>query len=180
MIRHLIFAMFIGFVILLLYFGQYLGAFRSVKVGIENHDAMTVVYKEHFGPYHKIVPVINEVEAYFKEQKLDCKISFGEYLDNPRQTDENRLRSLGGCVVQKAEVEKIKDLPKEILKKEVPARRYVVAIFEGSPGIGPMKVYPKVEDFMSENNLTATGPVIETYEIHSEKAMTTTYYFPVQ
>lgn len=180
MIRHLIFAMFIGFLILLLYFGQYLGAFRSVKVGIENRGSMTLIYKEHFGPYHKIVPVINEVEAHFKELNLNCKVSFGEYLDNPRQVDENRLRSIGGCLLQNSDGDKINKLPNELFKKEIPERRYVIAIFEGSPGIGPMKVYPKVEEFMKENNLTPSGPVIETYEIHSEKAMTTTYYFPIR
>lgn len=180
MVRHLVFALFIGFLILALYFAQYLGAFKSVKIGIENRETMTVVYKEHMGPYHKIVPIINNVEAWFKEQKLDCRISFGEYLDNPRQAEEERLRSYGGCIVQKSEKEKIPELPKDFFKKEIPERRYVVALFEGSPGIGPMKVYPKVEAFMRENKLISAGAVIESYEVHSDKEMTTTYYFPVQ
>jgi AraC family transcriptional regulator len=55
----------------------------------------------------------------------------------------------------------------------------VQAVFDGSPGIGPIKIYPKAETYMKDHQLAMDGAVIEIYVIHSQKAMTTTYLFPI-
>jgi len=184
MIKHTVFALFLGLLIFFLYLAQYLGAFRSVTIGIENQNEMTLLYQEHFGPYHKIVPVIEKIEKAMKEKNLDCSLSFGEYLDNPRTIEEGRLRSNGGCIVKKEDFEKVTELLKSEFKdfklKTRPAGRYTIAHFEGSPGIGPMKVYPKVEEFIKENQLTLDGPTLEIYQVHDSKTMSTVYYFPIK
>jgi effector-binding domain-containing protein len=153
----------------------YLGAFKSVDITEVQKEPMKMIYKDHTGPYHKIVTVIEEVETWAKAHNIDCSESFGEYIDDANTVEEARLRSRGGCLV--------KDLPPKLPEgfqsREIPARKYVMATFEGSPGIGPMKVYPKAESYMREHQLTLDGSVIEIYVIHSEKAMTTTYLFPL-
>ncbi|MGZ3743238.1 MAG: GyrI-like domain-containing protein [Pseudobdellovibrionaceae bacterium] len=152
----------------------YLGAFKSVDITEIQKGPLKLIYKDHTGAYHKIVSVIEEVEGWAKAQHIDCSESFGEYIDDANVVEEARLRSHGGCIVNDIPT----PLPPGFQSREIPVRKYVMATFDGSPGIGPLKVYPKVESYMREHHLTLNGPVIEIYVIHSEKAMTTTYLFP--
>ena len=153
----------------------YLGAFKSVEISHAERPAMKMIFKEHVGSYHKIVAVIQEVETWAKSKNIDCTQSFGEYIDDANMVEEIRLRSRGGCIVKDIPA----DLPEGFKSQEIPERSYVTAIFEGSPGIGPVKVYPKAAAYMTEKGLVIDGPVIEIYVIHSEKEMTTTYLFPL-
>jgi DNA gyrase inhibitor len=162
-----------------LYLSTYLGAFKSVEVTEQIRGPYVLVYKEHMGPYHKIVQAIGAVEDWAKQNNLDCHLSFGQYFDNPESKEEARLKSHGGCIMEKAP----ENLPEQFKTQELPARKYVTAVFEGSPGIGPMKVYPRVNKYMVEKGLTQDGAIIEVYEVHSfaeKNAMTTTYLFPIK
>lgn len=186
MIKHTIFAIGLGMLIFFLYLFQYTGAFKSVTVAIDQRPAYTVVYKDFTGPYHKIVANIEEVEKWFKSQGLSCRLSFGEYFDDPRQVEEGRLKSRGGCLLdpQKPEEEKIlaekkSQLPAEFKSDILPATEAVVALFTGAPGIGPLKVYPKAEEFMIENKLKRKGSVIEIYEVFDQQSMQTIYMWPI-
>jgi len=159
------------------YLVNYLGALKTVKLSEGEASVMYLLGKEHVGPYHKIVPTINEVENWAREKKIDCTRSFGLYLDNPAQVEEARMKSWGGCVVEAAS---LGDLPEGFVIQEFSAPYFVKAVFEGSPGIGPMKVYPKVEKYFAEKNLARLPRVLEVYIVHSQTAMTTTYYFPAE
>ncbi|MFZ4404672.1 MAG: GyrI-like domain-containing protein [Pseudobdellovibrionaceae bacterium] len=173
----------------------YLGAFKPVQISESTRGPFVLVYKNHLGPYHKIVSSIEEVENFAKAQGLDCNLTFGEYLDNPKTGEEDRLRSRGGCLFDpsssqaqthaefitstETSVKKI-PWPKDFIVETRPANNYVQAQFDGSPGIGPMKVYPKVADYFREHHLEQKPAVIEIYQIHSREeknAMTTTYLF---
>jgi effector-binding domain-containing protein len=156
---------------------NYLGAFKPVIINQKKAGPFHVVYKTHIGPYHKIVPLIEEVEKWAKSQGLDCHLSYGEYLDNPKQTEEVRLRSHGGCILP-APVNS--PLPEGFEQQTIPEKNYVTAVFEGSPGIGPLKVYPQVFQYIEDQGLTREESTIEVYEIHSPESMTTTYYFPLK
>lgn len=154
----------------------YLGAFKSVDITETERGPLKMIYKDHTGSYHKIVTAIEEVEKWAKENGVGCTESFGEYIDDANRVEEVRLRSRGGCLVTEFPAP---PLPAGFQTREVPLRKYVMAIFEGSPGIGPLKVYPKAETYMKDRQLIMDGAVIEIYVIHSEKAMTTTYLFPL-
>lgn len=175
LLRSFLIAIVLVVLTITIYLAQYLGAFKSVDISEAEKGPLKLLYKEHTGAYHKVVGVIEEVETWARQKGIDCSESFGEYLDNPNVTEENRLRSRGGCVVKEFPTA---DLPEGFLTREIPVRKYVVALFDGSPGIGPLKVYPKVENYMKEHRLAIDGPILEIYVIHSEKAMTTTYLFP--
>ena len=157
----------------------HLGALKPVHITEEDRPEMHGLYENHVGPYHKTVSVIEKVEAWAKENKIDCHLSYGEYLEDPQTVEEARLKSRGGCIVEKLPWK----LPEELHTIDYPKRHYVVAIFDGSPGIGPLKVYPKVAEYMGKHSLQQNGPVLEIYEIHSREkteSMTTTYLFPVE
>ncbi|MGZ3772762.1 MAG: GyrI-like domain-containing protein [Pseudobdellovibrionaceae bacterium] len=162
-----------------LFLASYLGAFKGVEISTAQQGPFKTVYIEHVGPYHKVVKIIEKVENFMKSQGAPCGRTFGEYLDNPQTVEEARLRSRVGCIVDNIPA----NLPADMKSGEIPQLKYVVAVFTGSPGIGPLKVYPQVNDYMIKNNLKQTGAVTEIYEIMSIKeknAMTTTYLFPVQ
>lgn len=188
MIRHTIFAIGLGLLIFFLYLFQYTGAFKSVSVSVSDRPEYQIIYKDFVGPYHKIVSTIQEVEKWTQTQGMACRLSFGEYFDDPRSIEEGRLKSRGGCLVdplKKAEEMKIwlslKDkLPADYKIDVIPATKAVVSIFEGAPSIGPMKVYPKAEEFILQNNLIRKGSVLEIYEIFDQKSMQTTYIWPLK
>lgn len=161
------------------FLANYLGAFKGVDISEATQGPFKTIFVEHVGPYHKVNKQIGRIEAYMQSQGITCGRTFGEYLDDPQVVEEARLRSKVGCILEGEPPKLVEGLQ----LGEIPARKYVVAVFTGSPGIGPLKVYPRVNDYMLKNNLKQTGAVIEIYEIHSitvKNAMTTTYLFPVQ
>lgn len=173
-IRYLLLPLLIAIVVYAVYLMNYLGTFRPVIISETTAGPFLAIYKSHVGPYHKIGPLIEEVETWVKSQGMDCKLSFGEYLDSPKSTEEARLRSHGGCFVSSLP----ENLPEGFQKKTIEEKNYVTAVFEGSPGIGPIKVYPRVYDYAEDQKIPLEEVVMEVYEVHSDTAMTTTYYFP--
>ncbi len=187
MVKHSLYAFSLGFIIFFLYLFQYTGAFKTVSVDVDERGPYTIIFKPHLGAYHKIVTTIEEVEAWAKANGLKCRLSFGEYFDDPRVVEEGRLNSRGGCILdplnkdETTRLESVRKLmPADFKIAEIPKSRAVVALFTGAPGIGPLKVYPKAEDYISEHKLTRQGSVIEIYEIFDRKSMQTTYIWPLK
>lgn len=161
-----------------LFLANYLGAFQGVEITDVDQPALKTVYVNNVGPYHKVNKVIEKVEKYMASEGMPCTRTFGEYPDDPRKMEEARLRSKVGCVVTEVPA----NLAEDYFVGEIPAHHYVKAVFKGSPGIGPLKVYPRVNEYREKHGLKEDGAVIEIYEIHSiteNNAMTTTYLFPV-
>jgi DNA gyrase inhibitor GyrI len=152
-----------------------LGGHKPVQIALEDRAELHLLYKEHFGAYHKINDVLTQVEAYAAQQNLPCPQTFGEYLDDPRLIEERRLRSNGGCVLAAPT-----NAGDGYMFKTLSARQWLVAKFDGAPSIGPMKVYPKSEAYMVEHSLKISGPVIEIYTIKGAKEAITEYLFPVE
>ena len=163
------------------FLANYLGAFRPVEVLEGDRGPLRMVYLDYMGPYHKTVSAIEKVEKWFAEQKLPCQQSYGEYLDKPDSKEENRLRSRGGCLIP--ETLKLPPLPPEFKEEIRPLKHYVIAEFFGSPGIGPFKVYPKVNDYIAAKRKKPLGSAIEIYEIlnaSQNDSMKTTYLIPYE
>lgn len=187
MLKHLLYAFSLGFILFFLYLFQYTGAFKTVSVDVDERGPYTIIFKPHVGAYHKIVTTIEQIETWAKANGLKCRLSFGEYFDDPRVVEEGRLNSRGGCLLDpliKDEAVRLENLrktmPTDFQIAEIPKTRAVVALFTGAPGIGPLKVYPKAEDYITENKLARQGSVIEIYEIFDRKSMQTTYIWPLK
>lgn len=159
---------------------SYVGAFRPVHLEKKNSEILFLLAKDYMGPYHKMVPTIETVEKWSKQNGLLCTDSFGEYFDDPDIVEESRLKARGGCLLNENERASLGNIPKDFKLIEIPTRSVIEVSFEGAPSIGPMKVYPKAAEFMHENNLAPDGAVIEIYHVINEKQMTTTYHFPVK
>jgi effector-binding domain-containing protein len=174
-LRRFLIAVILAVLTLAIWLVTYLGGFKPVDITESEMGPYKMIYKDHTGSYHTTVDAIEEVEAWARQKKIDCTESFGEYIDDANRVEEARLRSRGGCIVKEVP----EKLPPGLNVRTIPVRKYVVALFEGSPGIGPLKVYPKAENYMRERGLVMDGSVIEIYVIHSQKDMTTTYLFPL-
>lgn len=177
MFRALLIAIPVALVLMIAHLATHLGAFKPVELSEQTGPALILLGVSHIGPYHKMNDQIKSVEDWAKSQNIDCRLSFGEYFDDPALVEEARLRSRGGCIVSEAP----NNIPNNFEVQQYPAdRRYILAVFTGSPAIGPYKVYNKVEEYRLEKRLKSAGSPIEVYEVHNEKEMTTTYYFPVE
>ncbi|MES2801984.1 MAG: GyrI-like domain-containing protein [Bdellovibrionota bacterium] len=186
MVKHTLFAVTIGLIVFFLYLMQYTGAFKGVTVTTDQRGPYTLIYKDYTGAYHKIVSTIEDVEKWTRSQGLKCRLSFGEYLDNPALVEEGRLRARGGCLIDPKDENEaklfatLKDKLPEDFKTEVYAEtKAAVALFTGAPGIGPLKVYPRADDYVKENNLQRKGPVLEIYEVLEKNSMQTLYIWPL-
>ena len=162
----------IGTIIFLVF---HLGFFKEVTIREDVRGPYHVLFQQHRGPYYKISDVIMNVEAEAKKLNLDCQQAFGEFFDNPKEVDEDRLRSRGGCI-------SMAPYPKIPIGHEtdtIPEQKYVVATFDGSPSIGPWKVYPKVQAYIEENRLHSSEQAIEIYT-PKDGSLETTYLFPLK
>lgn len=165
---------FCAIIALAVYLYFHLGAQKDVQIEVAERGPLYLLSKDHMGPYHQILPVIQEVERWALERGLPCGRTFGEYLDNPNAVDQDRLRSRGGCFLSAP-----LNVDHTGFNYEMrPARRYVVASFDGSPAIGPLKVYPKVEEYLQTQRLKADGAVLEVYQVTGTKVHTE-FLFPV-
>lgn len=78
----------------------YLGIFKPVDIRVEKRGPFILLFKQHIGPYHQILPVLQEAENWAASHGLHCAQTFGEYLDDPHEIDEDRLRSHAGCLLE--------------------------------------------------------------------------------
>lgn len=163
-------ALVMGFFIALM---NYLGALRPVQMEEANTQTLRLLYKQHMGPYHQINGVIQEVESWARSQQIACSRTFGEFLDNPHQVEQARLRANAGCIIDAP----VTSVPDGFLYRELSAQNAVVAHFSGSPAIGPWKVYPQAFKYIRQHRLIYAGENFEIYKIISPKKMETTYMF---
>ncbi len=188
MLRYIVVFIIVTLISFSVYMAQYLGAFKSVEIRNEEFGPYLMVYLDHMGPYHKIVSKIEEVEKWASENQFDCRLSFGEYFDDPELVEEARLKSIGGCLIDASKTENTQQLLQQWTDKiQTPLKikllakqEYIAADFSGSPGIGPIKVYPKIETFIQERKLKRHPSIIEIYEILDRQAknqMQTRYLF---
>lgn len=174
--KHIFFGVILFIVGILSWASIKLGFFKDVIVSEQTVGEIQCVYVEHIGPYHKILESLQKVETWAKSNNIDCKKSFGHFLDDPDIIEHERLRSHVGCVVNKTYT----DLPADFKFKTIPTAKYFVAEFTGSPAIGPMKVYSKAKKAFYERQLTPPEDNLEVYEIIDDKTMKTSYLFQIK
>lgn len=151
-----------------------LGVFKTVALQEGEYGDLLLLYRDHVGPYHKISDLINEAEKWAGENHIDCRKTFGQFLDDPQVVEHERLRSRAGCVLSQ-----MPNVPAPDFKlMEIKKQNYVIAEFEGSPWIGPYKVYNKANYFAASRGQTLLSPVTEIYEVFNGNRLKTTYLFP--
>lgn len=168
---------FFSILVVLAFLAFRLGAFLPVEMSIQNKTNFWIVYKKHQGAYHKIVPILEEVEKQVRLNNENCQYSFGQFFDNPKEIEAERLRAHVGCLIQNPEL--FKDLPQGYYLESFKGGDFLRAYFKGSPAIGPYKVYTKAMEELKERGLKKWPFVMEIYEITSEQKVHTEYLFPL-
>ncbi len=176
MVKYFFLSILTCFVGLGIYLYFHLGITRPVEIRIETIGPLHFVYTQHTGAYHQINSDISRVEAWAKQTQINCRQTYGEFLDDPKAVDQDRLRSRVGCVLDFLPETK----PKEFLTETRAPKSYVVATYRGSPAVSPFTVYPKVEEFLAEQRLRSTAPVIEIYRVLDDTSVETRYLFPIE
>ena len=172
---------FLGFILTV-------GAVMYYRLGVYKEPVLEGVvkksfyflYKTHIGPYHKVIQTLNEVEDFAKKQNISCPQTFGEYLDNPDHIDPERLKSHVGCVLEEATYKGLPSLPQGLSTVYKSEKEYLKITFDGSPAIGPMKVYPMAKTWVRNKAGQEFGSSIEVYNIlDGGEKIVTEYYFPL-
>ena len=154
------------------------GYLKPVTIASGNQGPFYLAYETHSGPYHGIAPVIDKVEKYFKDKNIPCPLAFGRYLHDPDTVEHDRLESHGGCAFPSLTQEIEGAIEASGFKMEkVEKKEYLVAHFEGSPSMGPMKVYPEVKEWMNKYGYKREGAVIEIYQTTGDDSVHTRYLF---
>ena len=174
--RATIFVTFLAIVGLVLSLVIKLGGFKSVEISEVEAGPWKIVYKQNLGAYYKIAPVIDEVEKVVRAHGDACRLTFGQFLDDMDRVAEDRLHSNGGCIVEQNPTQ----LPPDYLVGEIPRAHFVLGEFAGAPSIGPMKVYPKVKNYLAAHRLIQDSAVIEVYQVMDDQTVHTKYYFSIK
>ncbi|MCX7977425.1 MAG: GyrI-like domain-containing protein [Bdellovibrionaceae bacterium] len=177
MIRILVALLGAGAVVFVIHLVVHLGVFKPVSLSEETLGPYILIGRPHIGPYHKIVDTLNAMESWAKEKGIPCNPTFGEYLDDPMLVEHERLRSIGGCALTSEP-----QIPEDpsLIRKTLSEARYLVARFEGSPALGPLKVYRQAEKWLAQRKLKIVYPVIELYDVKSPTEVSTKYLFRLQ
>ena len=158
-----------------------LGGHKRVHLETKEIPKAAALFTEHLGPYHQVNSSIVKVETWAMKNNIPCQKTFGVYLDDPNTSDETRLRSEVGCLLEGIEAISIaSELPEWLQTKAYPAGKYVIATFTGAPSIGPFKVYPAVDEYIQKERLTKIAPPMEIYSFTGEREALTTYRFQVE
>ncbi len=166
---------FVVFISLILTVSISIGVFKKVEIVDSRWGGINAIYTEHEGEYHKINRSIAKVEDWANENSIACIVTFGEYLDDPKETEASNLRSHAGCLL-----ETLPNIDIPFKTKNFPNKRALIVDFEGSPAVGPLKVYPKIDKFVQDNKLEFSGNPIEVYTKISEGRYSIKYVFYIQ
>tara|TARA_Y100000817_G_C16738970_1_gene491536 strand:- start:82 stop:633 length:552 start_codon:yes stop_codon:yes gene_type:complete len=152
-----------------------IGFFKDAVIEGTQEVTFNGVYKDYVGPYHKVLPLFEEVELAVKNLGNSCSKTYGVYLDDPDEVDADRLRAKIGCIVET----EVKDLPEGLKFETVGPAPFLKLSFDGSPAAGPLKVYPKADQWILNQGLPKYEFVLEIYISGPNDEYVTEYYFPV-
>lgn len=174
-----VFILMLVAVIIFLFFK--IGAYKSVAVEKTSPPILQLFYTEVIGPYHTIIEPLKKVEAEFKSLGHPCKMTFGHYLSDPETVEHDKLISHVGCAFKPEESPQLFTLPDGVQEKffNTEGRHNDVCykgIFEGSPSIVAMKVYPKLKEAAQKDRVRLNqDSALEVYFVEENKVRTEVY-----
>jgi len=149
------------------------GLFTKVVIQEKEMGPYVLVYKEHIGPYQNIKTVMDDVYySLLNKDKITTTKGFGIYYDNPKTVPQEKLRSIGGCVIEPSDYDKISQLRTKYLMKEIAQNKALVCEFPFKNSvsiiIGIMKVYPAMNKYINEKH-HPYKEIMEVYDMSGKK-----------
>jgi effector-binding domain-containing protein len=163
-------------VVLLVIVWAFFGGFRKIKIAVAEQGGETVVYESITGDYRQSGAVMDKVySSLLNKYEIETYKGFGQYYDNPKLVDKNKLRSEAGCIIEPKDVQKLAQIDIPFRVKTIPVKKYMITEFpykgKLSVMVGIFKVYPALEKFTMQNNHSIDGSIIEIYDVPGKKIM---------
>ena len=152
----------------------WLGGFKKIQFSVEETGGEVLVYESHIGDYKNAGKVIDKMYyALLNDEKVECFRGFGIYYDNPQKVEKSKLRADVGNILENPASEILTQLTPKYKIKTLDKQKYLVTEFpyknQMSIIIGIMKVYPALNRYISEHNLSEEGYVMEIYDVPGKK-----------
>lgn len=158
----------------------YLDAFSTINIKNKEIGPYKLVYEEHKGPYNGIKEVQDKVYYSLLDDKIITTKGFGIYYDDPSKVAANKLRSIGGCIVNQNDYKTLDMLGNKynVMDYYSPENIYAEFSFKNplSILIGIFKVYPEIKK-VQEKEHYAPQPVMEIYDVPAGKII---YSVPIK
>ncbi len=154
------------------------GVFDEVVMSAGEEGPFCLVYREHTGPYREVKSVVSDVYRYLKDKRsITSSKGFARFLDNPQKVSPQHLRSIAGCITDSL----LPDVQLPYKTDIFPRTRAVTGTFPIrtflSQFTGPLKFYPRLFRFLSQEKLQADGSMMEIYDKAAKKIV---YIAPVK
>ncbi|MBU0577535.1 GyrI-like domain-containing protein [Patescibacteria group bacterium] len=150
----------------------YMGFFNTITFTEGESGPYTFVYEDFVGEYAETGPLFDEIYESLVDNGIETELGLGIYYDNPDEVDASELRSRVGSVVteEQAQLADEAGVPYKIMTvdpinaviTEFPYRNML------SYMVGPMKVYPKMTEYIAEKGYGA-APCYELYDMENNK-----------
>lgn len=154
----------------------YLGVFSNYSIEEKIEGGYTVVGIEVVGPYSKVGKHIDAVDTKLKGLGIVSSRGFGIYYDNPNMVPKEKCRSFVGNILDENDFGKLEEIRGKGMKIDtIPKSIALVVQFPYknmmSFMVGPMKVYPMLNEYVNEKGLKPTL----TYEVYDMGAKKTIF-----
>lgn len=165
--------LFLGILLLISIFAyaNYLGIFKTAKITEKKVGPYKLVYDDLTGPYHKIKAIQDRVYYSLKNDGIETFKGFGIYYDNPKTTPQEKLRSIGGCIIENKDFDKLNSLKSKYKIMDYPATQSIYTEFPFknplSVIIAIFKVYPEIEKYQSSKGYKPAA-LLEVYDIPNQ------------
>jgi len=154
--------------------------FNKPKIEEKEVGPFKAVVKRFIGSYYKVGPTMTEVDGYLRKIGLSSTKGIGIYYDNPGKTSQDKLRSDVGDIIGQVGEPVIKKIRQKYEVKEIERQKAAVVTYPIksflSYMLGPMKVYPAIDEYFRKNGYSNYSFAIEIYDIANKKIL---YMMPV-
>ncbi|MEJ2054626.1 MAG: GyrI-like domain-containing protein [Calditrichaceae bacterium] len=134
------------------------GFFASPELSVDERGPYQYVYVQRTGPFSEIPQGFKQADSLVKQQGIDVGIECGAYLDNPAQVAQDDLRWRTGYIVEDS-VQTRAPLEFETIVRQ----QYLVGSIDAIPMVAIIKIYPLMQEWLTKNAYTVTGPAYELY-----------------
>lgn len=149
------------------------GFFADIKMEEKEMGGYLVIGKDITGPYEQTGKYMQQVESKIKAEGIPVSKGLGIYYDNPDVTPKEKCRSFVGSIIDKNDMAKALSIQASDLRIDsIPTAQSVVVEFPANNQIsymvGPIKVYPALNEYMKEKNYKCTLS-FEVYDMNQRK-----------
>jgi len=152
------------------------GLFTKVKADIRKGGGEKAVLRAIKGDYKQCGKIMNEVYySLLQNYRIETTLGFAVYFDNPKNTLKENLRSEAGCIIDSQYFDKIQELEKSFIVKNIEQKEYITVEFpykgQLSVLLGIIKVYPVLEKEAQKKGYREDAPIMEIYDVPGKKTI---------